>query len=1357
VIVAACSALLIFGFPEHRSSGSSALALDRHGRSRTARERETARRNERASVEKLISARSRYHHTPPGLSPPVPPDGRFIPLKKSNLVRPSSMGVAERKADEAFPPGLNPGLPGFPISSNLSDTVQQQWLSSYASQLAASEDEAVAIARDLSGNLYVTGYSDSSVTGNDIVTMKFTSGGTRLWASRYSGSAQGDDRPSKIIVDSSGNTYVCGYSQGSGSGYDYVTIKYNTGGVQQWVARYDGQAGGNDYATAIARDGQGNIYVTGYSAGSGTGYDYATVKYSPAGSEQQVFRHNGSGNGDDFAVAIGIDGLNSVYVTGTVASAGSGKDCATIKYDAAGNKRWTAVYNGPGNGDDLAAGLGVDNSANVYVTGYARSTGAGDDFATIKYDSAGGQQWVRTYNGPANDADHASAIAVDGAGTVYVTGSSRAAGTGYDFATLKYSTAGVQAWVARYDGAFGGDEFASAIAIDPSGFVYVTGSSSDATTVLFNEATVMYSPAGAQQWASRYKSSQSNDSYPAAMVNDGGGGVIVAGYSDLEEGNGFDYSVICYAFTGSQVWDARYNGPGISDDAATAVASDKTGNVYVAGYSRSTTSGYDFLTVKYNSSGTFQWAQRYDGPSGGDDIVSAIATDAAGNVYVAGYSYDSSGTTSEYATVKYNSGGALQWVARFGGLLESTNFAFDIAVTNTGSIFVTGTAGDSSGSAYDYLTVKYNSSGVEQWNARFNGSGDGGDFGIAVATDSTGNAFVTGASDESASRGYDMRTVKYNGNGSLLWGVRYNGTASDDDEGTAIAVDASGNVDVTGSSLGPLSSYDYATVQYNSAGVQQWVRRYNGSANDDDTPSALTLGPGGSVFVTGYSTSTGAAADYATLSYTAAGTQRWVKLYNGPAGGNDQASGLSADAQGNVYVTGFSEGAGTLDDYATLKYDSLGNQEWLIRFNGNASVNDDAAGIALDPAGGIIVAGSSGFGLAGEPSGGSTFTTIKYQQVSGTVISISPGTGWQLISLPVRVGSPYLLDHLYSYEGGYVKHDSMVNGVGYWKKLDQPDLSFTGFAISPETLHVSDAWNIVGSVSVPVPVASISSSPPGIILSPFFGYSGSYFVADSILPGHGYWVRTSAAGTLMLQPPQSTASRSAGPDILRRIDRGTFTDAAGRTGSVYFGEGRGEAASSGRFQLPPLPPPGGFDVRFKDGSLVALAGSNGIRRFGISLAGARFPINFSCSRPGDSPGAWLQAGPKRIPLRGTVRTRLGEQDTPLVLVLEGMNDLPGRFELSQNYPNPFNPATLIRYSLPQESRVRLGIYDLLGRRVKVLIDEIEDAGFKAIEWDALDESGKPVSSGVYFCRMDAWSPASPGAGFTSVKRMVLLR
>src|ERR1043166_6696849 len=100
------------------------------------------------------------------------------------------MSFTRREADEAYPPGLNPGLPAFPISSNLSDTVQQQWLSSYASQLAASEDEAVAIARDLSGNLYVTGYSDSSVSGNDIVTMKFTSGGTRLWTSRYSGSAR---------------------------------------------------------------------------------------------------------------------------------------------------------------------------------------------------------------------------------------------------------------------------------------------------------------------------------------------------------------------------------------------------------------------------------------------------------------------------------------------------------------------------------------------------------------------------------------------------------------------------------------------------------------------------------------------------------------------------------------------------------------------------------------------------------------------------------------------------------------------------------------------------------------------------------------------------------------------------------------------------------------------------------------------------------------------------------------------------------------------------------------------------------------------------------------------------------------
>ena len=101
--------------------------------------------------------------------------------------------------------------------------------------------------------------------------MKYNASGVQQWVARYDGPASSDDWATALAVDGSGNVYVTGYSAGSGTGYDYATVKYNAGGVQQWVARYDGPASGDDLATALAVDGSGNVYVTGYSTGSGTG------------------------------------------------------------------------------------------------------------------------------------------------------------------------------------------------------------------------------------------------------------------------------------------------------------------------------------------------------------------------------------------------------------------------------------------------------------------------------------------------------------------------------------------------------------------------------------------------------------------------------------------------------------------------------------------------------------------------------------------------------------------------------------------------------------------------------------------------------------------------------------------------------------------------------------------------------------------------------------------------------------------------------------------------------------------------------------------------------------------------------
>jgi hypothetical protein len=179
---------------------------------------------------------------------------------------------------------------------------------------------------------------------------------------------------------------VPGESTGSGTGYDYATVKYNnTNGNQVWVARYDGPGSGDDVAEAIAIDGSGNIFVTGGSTGSGTGYDYATIKYNSAGAEQLVMRYNGPGNSDDGASALAFDGSGNIFVTGESNSTGASFDYATIKYNSAGAEQWVIRYNGPGNGTDGASAIAVGGTDYIYVTGYSYGSGTDYDYATIKY------------------------------------------------------------------------------------------------------------------------------------------------------------------------------------------------------------------------------------------------------------------------------------------------------------------------------------------------------------------------------------------------------------------------------------------------------------------------------------------------------------------------------------------------------------------------------------------------------------------------------------------------------------------------------------------------------------------------------------------------------------------------------------------------------------------------------------------------------------------------------------------------------------------------------------------------------------------------------------------------------------
>ena len=164
------------------------------------------------------------------------------------------------------------------INKLTSEDITEAWVQHYTSGLISSDDYGNNITIDASGNLYVTGVSYADETAYDYITIKYNSTGEVQWTARYNGPTNSDDYVNSIAVDASGNVYVTGCSYGSGTDYDFATIKYNSSGEEQWVARYDGPGHSSDFAYSIAVDANGNVYVTGCSGHSNSSA-FTTIKY----------------------------------------------------------------------------------------------------------------------------------------------------------------------------------------------------------------------------------------------------------------------------------------------------------------------------------------------------------------------------------------------------------------------------------------------------------------------------------------------------------------------------------------------------------------------------------------------------------------------------------------------------------------------------------------------------------------------------------------------------------------------------------------------------------------------------------------------------------------------------------------------------------------------------------------------------------------------------------------------------------------------------------------------------------------------------------------------------------------------
>lgn len=398
---------------------------------------------------------------------------------------------------------------------------------------------------------------------------------------------------------------------------------------------------------------------------------------------------------------------------------------------------WVQRYGNAPDGIANLAGIKADKSGNVFIAGSVLSSTL-TDYATIKYNSAGIQEWVRIFS--AQIEDRAIDLVLDNEGNVIVTGLSENLTGTYDIVTIKYNTSGDSLWVKRFNGAtaFTMDQ-PVAIDADNNGNVYVCGYSFGTTPTTF--ITIKYNFAGDSVWIAR--NLIGGTTLPLDIKTDNDANVIVYGRGAR---------VLKFDTNGNLLWNNLYQFTAAESNKS--IATDSSGNIYLAAVKKTVTFD-DFAVIKLNSVGDTLWTRVRNGFGGSvttQDDPKAICVDNSGNVYITGEIYNFG--SYHFSTIKYNAIGEFQWEKNY----NSPQNGFggkDIVCDNSGNVYVTGGSGD-------YSTIKYSPDGDSLWVIRYNGPANLNDISMHMTIDLLNNVYVSGRSSAVLSPAvYEFATIKY--------------------------------------------------------------------------------------------------------------------------------------------------------------------------------------------------------------------------------------------------------------------------------------------------------------------------------------------------------------------------------------------------------------------------------------------------------------------------------------------------------------------------------------------------------------------------------------------------------------------
>jgi hypothetical protein len=867
----------------------------------------------------------------------------------------------------------------------VAQSLPTEWIQRFRPQ-GLCTDRLLKVEVDSAGNIYTAGSAGGERGTPDAFIMKRGPLGDTLWTYYYDAGVINEDYIYDFTYDQVGNVYITGASHASTNSFaDCFTAKLNVNGVQQWFTRYPSGTFNETQGNAIAIDSIGNIYVAGYFDPQIGSLNWLVVKYNNSGVQQWVDIYNGPLNGEDQANDVVIAPNGNATVCGYYwdSTALGAINTLVRQYSSTGAISWQDTYTNPTyNGFDKAIKLKYTANGELRVAAISNASSSNFEVLGIAYAANGTRLWATIYpDATSNQGEYLYGADVDSLGKIYF------AGTDFRGGIITCINAdGSLGWRKAWKGPVTPprDVFFDVIA-DNNGGVYTTGKGifpgTDYTTNggIDNLIIVKYSDTGDSLWTHRiYDTLSVSNSFDITLRV---GKVYSVGFKADSADAHQDHFITVLDTAGSYINRWQYNGKGDGVVTGAFVKTDAQNNIYCAAtVDRFDSKGNDIVIVKYNPAGVEQWAKYYTSQVWNNDTLVAMQFDPSGDIILCVGS-DSANTKTKYITtlVKINTSGQFLDTAFYIPTPRDNTFPKTMLVQNDGSVIVGATSSSMGG-----LILKFDIGFNIEWVARIDSSTILSSVNT-LASFPNGDIAIGGYSRDVSSVSTAKGLIqRFTPSGNKLWSTDVDSVGFYDEV-----------VDLDVNQLGNIAAVTTSSITIvvvgllGNSGFTSWRQVYNPSTTTEKGVG-LHFTPAGNItlIVSGFN---GFVYRYTTVQYSGAGVFQWATVYN-LTPSDREPTAMMTDASNNIITAGYKvvTNVGNFD-YVLVAYNSLGSQIFLNNYATGSTPNPDRLrSFTRDLLGNYIVTGESSFETINNWH--YRMLTIKYGNTPVGINEVTPST-----------------------------------------------------------------------------------------------------------------------------------------------------------------------------------------------------------------------------------------------------------------------------------------------------------------------------------------------------------------------------